>query len=240
MEPENIVAEEKHVLCRVTPVSKYLAMILFIVVPFLSGWIGYEIALSNSVPEIVMPTPATTTKTIDRVSASDVVTSSSAEMAISNQSIVESDWEFYVPEELRFTLLFTTPNESAYYESGIPGSSACCRIYRYDDNTNHYSYVTHVDIIDDEISPSKRFFARANVEDGKETVEVFSTETGELVKSLEAAGQGQTIVSSECGYGGYVYDLTWVGDNILRYGIFDPNSSDQCARDLYEYGQVEI
>jgi hypothetical protein len=33
-----------NVLCRVTPVSKYLAMILFVLMPFIGGWIGYAYA----------------------------------------------------------------------------------------------------------------------------------------------------------------------------------------------------
>ncbi len=37
-------------LCRVTPVSKYLAMILFIILPFVGGWIGYIFVVQNSVP----------------------------------------------------------------------------------------------------------------------------------------------------------------------------------------------
>ena len=34
----------KHVLHTVTPLSKYLALVLFIILPFLGGWIGYNYA----------------------------------------------------------------------------------------------------------------------------------------------------------------------------------------------------
>jgi hypothetical protein len=45
MEPTNQVTEPKQdVLRSVTPLSKYLAHALFIAMPFLGGWIGYEFA----------------------------------------------------------------------------------------------------------------------------------------------------------------------------------------------------
>ncbi len=47
MEPEENTQEtipEKHVLHTVTPLSKYLAMVLFIALPFIGGWVGYNYA----------------------------------------------------------------------------------------------------------------------------------------------------------------------------------------------------
>ncbi len=46
MEPQiaTPVAAEKHIVHQVTPLSKYLAMTLFIVLPFVGGWIGYTYA----------------------------------------------------------------------------------------------------------------------------------------------------------------------------------------------------
>lgn len=46
MEPENIESKELQInsLSRVTPLSKYLAMVLFILMPFFGGWIGYTYA----------------------------------------------------------------------------------------------------------------------------------------------------------------------------------------------------
>ncbi len=51
MEKENIAEEQfesgenaKFQLHTVTPLSKYLAMTLFVILPFLGGWIGYTYA----------------------------------------------------------------------------------------------------------------------------------------------------------------------------------------------------
>lgn len=46
MQPENINLEQKNsnVFNEVTPLSKYLAMALFVILPFIGGWIGYKYA----------------------------------------------------------------------------------------------------------------------------------------------------------------------------------------------------
>ena len=46
MEPEvqNIEVKEKHPVFKVTPLSKYLALILFILMPFIGGYVGYVYA----------------------------------------------------------------------------------------------------------------------------------------------------------------------------------------------------
>lgn len=51
MESENIDLKEQggSPLSKVTPLSKYLAMLLFIVMPFIGGWIGYTYAPAKTV-----------------------------------------------------------------------------------------------------------------------------------------------------------------------------------------------
>ncbi len=45
MEPENNITEaSKNPLLKVTPLSKYLAMVLLVTLPFIGGWIGYTYA----------------------------------------------------------------------------------------------------------------------------------------------------------------------------------------------------
>lgn len=41
---EVVVTEQKSALHRVTPLSKYLAMALFVLLPFVGGWVGYTFA----------------------------------------------------------------------------------------------------------------------------------------------------------------------------------------------------
>ena len=53
-------SEQKNVLTKVTPVSKYLAMALFILMPFIGGYIGYQNAPERviEIEKVVSKTPA--------------------------------------------------------------------------------------------------------------------------------------------------------------------------------------
>lgn len=53
-EAQNVLASLK----KVTPLSKYLAMVLFIILPFLGGWIGYTYAPEKIVVHEVVVSPA--------------------------------------------------------------------------------------------------------------------------------------------------------------------------------------
>ena len=80
MEPQvQEPAVEKHPVHQVTPVSKYLAMALFIILPFVGGWIGYTYA-----PEKVVEVE------IERQAAPVVVQSESV-IATSTESVLIED-----------------------------------------------------------------------------------------------------------------------------------------------------
>lgn len=83
MKPENLNIEEQisesesdkpeSNLRKVTPLSKYLAMMLFIILPFLGGWIGYSYALEKEVIEEEVIIPDTKTINDEPVSESPLV-----------------------------------------------------------------------------------------------------------------------------------------------------------------------
>jgi hypothetical protein len=52
MEPENTAVKSTSRLNQVTPLSKYLAMVLFIAMPFIGGWIGYQYAMGEAALEM--------------------------------------------------------------------------------------------------------------------------------------------------------------------------------------------
>jgi hypothetical protein len=93
MEPENLnteaedqVQEEVSVLHKVTPLSKYLALGLFVALPFIGGWIGYQYA-----PEKVVE--------VDRIVIREV--SNQKEEVINEQEKdisggITSDWDKYI------------------------------------------------------------------------------------------------------------------------------------------------
>jgi hypothetical protein len=67
MQPETIITEEKSPLFRVTSVSKYLAMILFIALPFVGGFVGYS--LDKTDHTAINTSTLLTTPIIDTTSA---------------------------------------------------------------------------------------------------------------------------------------------------------------------------
>lgn len=122
MEPrvDNQSAEvnEKSVLHQVTPVSKYLAMALFISLPFVGGYVGYSLAPEKVVevtvervvvkdisPEQetetkVQPVSATTTQEVYKspngfsvlISTDSVVTEEPAQLSISSSTRISGDF----------------------------------------------------------------------------------------------------------------------------------------------------
>lgn len=224
-------------LSKVTPLSKYFALLLFIVMPFVGGYIGYQFAFQNTVVDnaIYIPSaPPVATTTADAKVNSDVSATASSSRDISEK-------EFFASKEQMFTLLYTTPDNEAYYEAGKPGSSACCRIYKYDYRTEGYSFVTEFDIILDKYSPSKKLFARPVDGEGvTQKIEVLSTNSGAPVASIENLVPSEIFASGGCGYSGYTYDIKWIDDKTVRYGVFKADSADQCDYELIEYRDLKI
>jgi hypothetical protein len=222
------ISKSTHPLKSVTPLSKYLAMILFIVMPFIGAWIGYQNAPLNHMETNVIYISDTITTLPD------------VDNQASSTSGAEFEGEFSVPDELTLTLLFKTPERKAYYESGITGSSACCTILSFDETTGSYHLVTDRDIMSDKLSPSKKLFAKPSVVEEKEIIEIIDVASGTIVKLVEMAAPNETITSGECGYDGYEFDLSWTDESELTYGVYKTDSLDNCQKDLIEYRQLEV
>jgi len=67
MPPQNPVTESEQKcpwyqpLCKVTRVSKYLALVIFIAAPFVGGYVGYQLALDKPAATVYIQAPTTTT-----------------------------------------------------------------------------------------------------------------------------------------------------------------------------------
>jgi hypothetical protein len=110
MEPENSNQEEQEVapvsqLHQVTPLSKYLALALFIIMPFLGGWIGYSYAPVELV-EVGKVAPAPSSSPDYEISFD----SESNNTANSNQPLFEINKEKEF-SETDFTLLHSMDRE---------------------------------------------------------------------------------------------------------------------------------
>jgi hypothetical protein len=100
MQPE-INTNEEHFasLSKVTPVSKYLAMALFIIMPFIGGWIGY-----NYAPEKVVEVDKVIIKEVEKEVVSEVVKNSLSALSIKkgdvfNNMVVEEVSSYFSRNE---------------------------------------------------------------------------------------------------------------------------------------------
>jgi hypothetical protein len=120
MEPEhsNIeeaqveVEQEESVLNKITPFSKYLAMILFIAMPFVGGWIGY-----NYAPEKLVE--------VDRVVIREVTNQQQEVINKQNKVIdgsVASGWNKYIDEVSGYGVDY--PVSHALHKGAIDTSGA--------------------------------------------------------------------------------------------------------------------
>ena len=104
MEEENLNTEVEEVnqnqLNKVTPLSKYLAMALFIILPFVGGWIGY-----NYAPEVVVE--------VEKVIVVKEVEKQTNEM---DQVDAYGDWNLHTNLDIGFTVSYPTTYHPVIYE----------------------------------------------------------------------------------------------------------------------------
>jgi hypothetical protein len=107
MEPEqNKVESAIAPLKKVTPLSKYFAMGLFIILPFVGGWIGYVYA-----PEKLVEVETT-------------IISDAAKTESNPQEDVSEDYDLQPIEAINGGIFDNAPGVAVFLESKIPASKA--------------------------------------------------------------------------------------------------------------------
>jgi hypothetical protein len=207
MEQENTELEigqvqQKSQLNQVTPLSKYLAMVLFILLPFVGGWVGYTYA-PEKVIEVEKVLPATSTDNINKLP-------STADL---QKKYLEGRSEGYEIEAM-----YTTTENDAQYFKLLKGTSACCGIYKYLLKTNsfHETGLRTDAVAGKTESPTGRYIVDVSYE---KFIDVYDLETQSIEKDASVS-EGETLVSATCGYGGYSYDLKWLDETTLQYGVY--------------------
>lgn len=102
--PNDPIIKQPHPVNQITPLSKYLALALFVILPFVGAYVGYQLA-----PEKVVIMPISVTKEEVPVSQGKIQ---------SLRYINSGDWNEYVTDEKNFTkinvidsVLFNTDSE---------------------------------------------------------------------------------------------------------------------------------
>jgi hypothetical protein len=222
-QPESVIAP----LQKVTPISKYLAMALFVILPFVGGYVGYTFAPEKIV--VIETAPVT----ID--SQKDTIMPSFSEL---QRIFLEQVSDGYTIEPL-YT---TKESKIQYFKSFIQDSSACCGIYKYLPETKsfHNTGIGIDSMIGEKESVGGRYVAK--VISGV-ILEVYDLETQSLEESFRVVGS-ETLISSTCGYAGYSHDLKWIDKDTLEYGVYTLPSTDAeeaCPEmELIEYRTLKM
>ncbi len=157
MNPENTNQEidQKNSVFKVTPLSKYLAMILFIAMPFIGGWIGYQYA-SEKVVEVERM--ASDNLEAETASVEDIP---EIEKVDNNDGIYSPDGQILDDKDLydQTGLPYVTTFSRKYPLYVLGGAdSDTFTIYKYNESTQTYQSL---------IEDIFKFVEEADIETGK-------------------------------------------------------------------------
>jgi hypothetical protein len=195
---ESLIAPLK----KITPLSKYLAMILFIAMPFIGGWIGYTYT-----PEKVV-----------EVETPPSIVGIQTESALPSITDMQKMFLEGKPESYEIEPLYTTKEGDVQYFKLLKGTSACCGIYKYLSNTNsfHQTGLGIDTVVGEKESPTGRYVVKVSWE---KALDIYDLETQSIENDVMIS-EGETLIAETCRYAGYSYDLQWLDEDTLQYGVY--------------------
>lgn len=213
-------------LHQVTPLSKYLAMALFIVLPFFGAWIGYEFA-----PEKVVETIVHIPQGASRA------TSSSSTKPSSEYSINE-----HPDAWLRF-LYQSNQTDISYYSLGN-NSGRPVRILGYNPAIQSYfDTKIFIDIFSGETSsPTGRYVSKLHDNfSPTASLHIIDLETESTIESVDIHDDIQSLME-KCGQFLPSFKHEWTASSTLRYEVYDSNASttEQCYGDLSQPKELRL
>jgi len=200
-------------LQQVTTVSKYLALALFITLPFLGGYVGYHIASTS----VVGIHPIAVEENLHEVQDTP-----------SSIDDLRSQFARDVSSRLAIDILYTLAEDGIQYvKAYVPNSSGCCSIYKYLESTGAF-YDTGIDIditVGTKESPTGRFIPV--VEEGGR-IDIYDLKVQAIAEQI-IVGESETLIAQTCGYAPNYFDLKWLDDTTLQYGVFQrPEQFEGC------------
>jgi hypothetical protein len=208
MESENTTQKEvqtKQVspLYQVTSLSKYLALALFVILPFLGGWIGY-----NYAPDKVVEVERTVIKEVEKVAVeeTDKITYVEAQET-------EEGYNFFVNKKTGLTFIYPETFTVIENDTEVSLSSININFHKYDDKRGS-GECNGWAIVDDEISIEIRE----------------SQEEYQPLENYEIITIGENEMMVERNYGAMCGNLDlfrWEGKDGLYTSIVISNSDSQ-------------
>jgi hypothetical protein len=131
-------------LFQVTRYSKYLALLLFIILPFIGAWVGYQYALSTNVLDVMVIQPEST----KLVSQPELISDTPTQVS---ESEISDSLEKYSDSES--SVEFTYPKAKIDILSlNQPGVGSLVEILKDDNGVTYYNHVTTLSTPPEEIS----------------------------------------------------------------------------------------
>ncbi len=212
-------------LKKITPVSKFVALVLFVSLPFLGAYLGYQFA-----PIQVVEVEKPITETIPE-----------QQFSLPSSSELQPIFTEQISDKLAIELLYTTKDgDVPYFKSFIPNSSSCCGVYKYNRTTNRFldTGISIDSMSGEKVSTDGRYIAKV---DGV-FLEVYDLETQSRVVKQIISGE-ETLVAATCTYSAISYDLEWTTNNTLTYGVYkniDLSEGGCPEMELLEYRTITV
>lgn len=266
MEPENknIQQDLKQTqfshLNKVTPVSKYLALALFVMLPFLGGWVGYTYAPEKVVEvEKVIEVSAVgeqneINNTVGQLKVEEFSCGVDGETCFGlidkNGLVLVDDLNNLYTDQaaslyndhvnnprVKLTKLVyvTKNNEVSYFFTGVSDSDACCGFVSFDVVNQEFSAVGDYfyGLTRSKISESGRFIVSA-INDATELV-VVDLEQGHIASKKIVGGN---LIGSPCGFADDSLGEIIIDEDTseIFYEVYTDTLIETCKYELLEKG----
>lgn len=224
-----------HPVHRVTVISKYLALALFIALPFLGVYVGYQFA-----PIEVLE--------VERVVYRDAIEVSPVweVPTIDETAVIKERFKEFAPVPgLDITLLYQDVDSPlAYYTTFYAATSRCCGIVAYDTELKSFSTTSYaIDVVfGEKATLDGRYIVRVDTPTSTDTsLSVIDLEIPAVVKTITPR-LDESFQSGGCGYAGSTFDIAWVATSTLRYGVYAEETVDEwgCKKRFIEYKEETL
>lgn len=224
MEPNNTQSRLRNIiapLLRVTRLSKALAMLVFIALPFLGGFVGYR-----SAPEKIVYIETSTETSQEANDGWDEV-------------IKQYQAAYNTDRVLEFLFRADSDTEIVYFQS-VGATSACCGVIGYNQGTKSFFETdAYADGVSGEVlSPSGKLIAQLRDDDAAHpSLEIYDIEAKAVIKRIDV-DSSESLWENKCGYGGGYASFTWLDNETISYGVYKELSQDSetaCEMKFVEY-----
>lgn len=245
------VTKEKHPVFEVTPLSKYLALILFIVMPFIGGWIGYTYAPDKfiEIEKIVYLEEVSTINPLEGkevfiLSDNYVLVSYPCNIADFSRGLEDECYRLVITDNQKSEIIidnltehyrstFARNNDLAIERLYSPGIGNKIYFSEFLPGSDGCCGLVEYDYKNDSFIDGEYSLGSANgavksesgrliaKTTGTQTIEIFDVVAESVIQKI-TLNDGENVWSSRCGFAGnYTDTLKWIDQFTIEYGVYE-------------------